>query len=135
MPDSIWSAIGQEDQVGHQPHHVARRPVLAGLLVVLLVEAADQLLEDGAHGVVVEAGQLDRAVAVQHRLGAEVDRRVQELLDERAQDVGLRQARDLVAELEVVEDLLHVGREAVEVGLEVGPELLLAGPRRAGRAA
>ena len=52
---------------------------------------------------------------------------VEELLDQRAEGVGLRQARDLVAELEVVEDLLHVGREAVEVGLEVGPQLLLAG--------
>jgi hypothetical protein len=33
----------------------------------------------------------------------------------------------LVAELEVVEDILDVGREAIEVGLEVGLELLLAG--------
>ena len=48
----------QEDQVGHQLHRVARRPVLAGFLVVLLVEAADELLEDRAHGVVVEAGCL-----------------------------------------------------------------------------
>jgi hypothetical protein len=55
---------GQEDQPRHQLHGVARRPVLAGLLVVLLVEAADQLLEDRAHRVVVEAGVLDRAVAV-----------------------------------------------------------------------
>ena len=45
----------QEDQVRHQLDGVARRPVLAGLLVVLLVEAADQLLEDRAHPVVVEA--------------------------------------------------------------------------------
>ena len=77
--------------------------------------------------VVVEAGMLHRAVAVQHRVGAQVDRRVEELLDQRAERVGLREARDLVAELEVLEDLLHVRREAVEVGLEVGLELLLAG--------
>ena len=37
---------GEEDERRHQPHGVARRPVLARLLVVLLVEAADQLLED-----------------------------------------------------------------------------------------
>ncbi len=53
---------GQKDEAGHQPHGVARGPVLAGLLVVLLVKAAHQLLKDGAHGVVVEAGQPDRAV-------------------------------------------------------------------------
>jgi hypothetical protein len=31
-----------------------------------------------------------------------------------------REAWNLVAELEVVEDMLHVGREAVQIGLEVG---------------
>ena len=49
----------QEDQRRHQLDRVARRPVLAGLLVVLLVEAADELLEHRAHRVVVEAGVLD----------------------------------------------------------------------------
>ena len=51
----------------------------------------------------------------------------EELLDQRAEGVGLGEPRDLVAELELLEDVLHVGREAVEVGLEVGLELLLAG--------
>jgi hypothetical protein len=55
---------------------------------------------------------------------AEVDVAVEELLDELAEDVGLDQGGDLVAELELVEDLLHVGREAVEVGFEVGLELV-----------
>ena len=52
---------------------------------------------------------------------------IEELLDQRAERIGLRQPRDLIAELEVVEDVLDVRREAVEVGLEVGLELLLAG--------
>jgi hypothetical protein len=34
--------------------YIARREVLAGFLVVFLIEAADQLFEDGAHGVVVQ---------------------------------------------------------------------------------
>ena len=55
---------GQEDQPRHQLHGIARRPVLARLFVVLFVEAAHQLLEDGAHSVIVEAGVLDRPVAV-----------------------------------------------------------------------
>ncbi len=117
----------QEDQLGHELHGVARCPVFARLLVVLLVEAADELLEDRAHRVVVEAGVLHRAVAVQHGVGAQVDVRREELLDERAERVGFGEPRDLVAELEVVQDVLDVGREAVEVGLEVGLELLLAG--------
>jgi hypothetical protein len=44
----------------------------------------------------------DLAVLVQHRRGAEVDRLVEELLDQPAEDVGLDQGRNLVAELELV---------------------------------
>ncbi len=55
--------------------------MLAGLLVVLLVEAPDQLLEDRAHPVVVETRYPDRAVGAQDGLRAEVDAVVQELLD------------------------------------------------------
>ena len=65
----------QEDQLRHELDGIARRPVLARLLVVLLVEAADQFLEDRAHRMVVEARMLHRTIAVQHRLRAEIDRR------------------------------------------------------------
>ena len=68
-----------------------------------------------------------RAVGVQYRVWAQVDVGRRQLLDQRAQGVGSGQARDLVAELEVVENILHVGREAVEISLEVGGELLAAG--------
>ena len=115
---------GLEDQLRHQPDRVARGPVLARLLVVLLVEAAHQLLEDRAHAVIVEPGMLHRAVAVAHRIGAQVEFGRGELLDQRAQGIGAGQPRNLVAELEVVEDVLHVGREPVEVGGEIGSELL-----------
>ena len=52
---------------------------------------------------------------------------VKELLDEAAKDVGIDQCGDLVAELELFQDLLDVRREAVEVGLEVRLELLCLG--------
>ena len=81
--------------------------MLAGLFVVLFVEATDELLEDSAHAMVVETR------------GGEVEAGVEVLLDQRAEGIGLGQSGDLIAELEVVEDLLHVGREAVEVRLEV----------------
>jgi hypothetical protein len=79
--------------------------------------------------MVVEAGVLHRPVRVQHGLGAQVDVRREELLDERAEGVGLREPRNLVAELELLEDVLYVRREPVEIGLEIGLELLLAGAR------
>ncbi len=71
--------------------------------------------EHGPHASVVQT------------LGTEVDVGRQELLDQRAEGVSLGEARNLVAELEVVEDVLHVRREAVQIRLEVGLELLLAG--------
>ena len=67
MPDSDRVLDGQEDQVGHQVDDVPGRPVLAGLLVVLLVELADQFLEDGPHAVIVQAGELDVPLAVEDR--------------------------------------------------------------------
>jgi len=63
----------QEDQLRHELDGIAWRPVLAGFLVVFFVEAADQFLEHRAHAVVVEAWVLDRTVAVEHGVRAEVD--------------------------------------------------------------
>ena len=118
---------GQEDQLCHQLDGVARRPVLTRLFVVLLVETAHQFLEDRAHGMVVEAGMLDRTIAVDDRSRAEVDVGRKQLLNQRTQCIGLGKARNLVAELEVLQDVLHVGRKAVQVCLKVSFELLLAG--------
>ena len=53
--------------------------------------------------MVVEARIPDRAVSVLYLGWAEVDVRRGELLDERTQGVGLREPRDLVTELEVLE--------------------------------
>ncbi len=88
---------GQEDQVGHQPHGVARGPVLAGLFVVVLVEFAHQLFEHRAHGVVVDAGR------------RQVDVGVEEFLDQGAEGVGAREGRQLVTKLEILQDVLDVG--------------------------
>jgi hypothetical protein len=60
--------------------------VLAGFLVVFLVEPTNEFLEDRAHGVIVHAGVLDRAIIIENGLGAEVDFRVEELRDERPEE-------------------------------------------------
>ncbi len=79
-----------KDQLRHQFDGIARCPVLAGLLVVRFVEAADQLFENRPHRMVVEAGVFHGAIAVQHWLGAEIDGRVEKLLDQGAENVGFR---------------------------------------------
>jgi hypothetical protein len=93
--------------------------VLAGLLIVLLVEAAHQFLEDRAHRVVVEAILLHRSIGIEDWIRAEVDRRIEELDDERSERIRLREARNLIPEFKVLENYLDVGREPVEIGFEV----------------
>jgi hypothetical protein len=59
--------------------------------------------------VVVQPRQLHGTVGAEHRSRAEIDVGGEQLVDQRAEGVGFRQTGDLVAELEVVEDLLNVG--------------------------
>ena len=54
------------------------------------------------------------------------DGAVNELLDQRTEGICLREPRDLVAELEVVEDPCTLGKKPFRIGLEVRPQLLLA---------
>ena len=93
--------------------------MLAGFLVVLLVEATHQLLEDCSHPMVVEARMLLTAVSIEYRVRTQVDARVKEPLDETAQCIGLRQPWNLVPKFKLLKDVLNVRRETVEVGLEV----------------
>ena len=55
--------------------------MLTCLLVVLFVEAADELLKYRPHPMVVEAWVLDRPVTVQDRIGTQVDVGRKELLN------------------------------------------------------
>ena len=119
----------QEDEPCHELHHVPGREVLSGLLIVLLIEAPYELFEDRTHAVVVQAFKAHGAVPVEDGIGAEIDGSVQELLQQGAHRMRLDQPGNLVAELELLQDLLDVGREAVEVRFEVGPEPLLLADR------
>ncbi len=56
----------------------------------------------------------------------EVNVGIEKLVDQRAEGVGFGQARHTVAELEIGEDVLNVGGEAVEVIQEILLKLLLA---------
>ena len=84
---------GRKHKVSHQLHNVAGRPVLTGFLIVGLVEAAHKLLEDGAHSMVVQTGEIAA------RLRAEVNVLADKLLDDRAENVSFDHRVDLIAEL------------------------------------
>ena len=76
--------------------------------------------------MIVESRLLRRTIAVQNGGKTQIDRRIKKLLNQGAERIGFGEARELIAELEVIEDLLYVGREAVEICLKIRPELLLA---------
>jgi hypothetical protein len=67
----------EEDEVGHEADGIAGGPVLAGLLVIVFIELADELFEDGAHRVIVDSR------------GGEVDFGVEKFADEGAEGIGL----------------------------------------------
>ena len=109
---------GRKHKVSHQLHNVAGRPVLTGFLIVGLVEAAHKLLEDGAHSMVVQTGEIAA------RLRAEVNVLADKLLDDRAENIGFDHRVDLVSKLELVQNFLHVRRKAVEICFKIRLELL-----------
>ena len=75
----------------------------------------------------MHAWMLHRAFVIKDGIGAEINIGIEELTVERAESIGFGEGRDLFTELEVREDVLAVGREAAEAGLDVVLELLLCG--------
>ncbi len=106
----------------HQLDDFARGEVLSGLLVVFLVELADEFLEDVSHAEIGQAGEL-AAVRADGVVVGEIDVRGHEFLDDAVEGIRLAHFPDLVAEIELGDDLGDVGAEAVEVVVEVRFEL------------
>ena len=86
---------------------------------VLLIELAEQLLEECAHGVVVDARQAHIAVLVEDGVDAKVDAVVGKLLDDGAETACVGEVVHLLLELELLDDVLHVVAEAIEILQEV----------------
>ena len=94
-----------EQDAHHQSDDLARREMVPRGLVGQLVETADEVLEDEPH------------LLVRHRARVQVE--VAELRDDEVEDVRLPHPLDLVLELEEVENVAHVAREALDVADEV----------------
>ena len=110
-----------KDKVGHQFHNITGRPVFAGFLVVLLVELTDQFLENRTHAVVVQAGMLEDGFLfiLINRIGTEVNIRGHELFNHRTENVRLNHGIDLIAELELLQNLLYIRRESVKICFKI----------------
>src|ERR1017187_8634795 len=87
------------------------------------IKSGHYLLYDCACGT---GGMLTVGEETLRAIGAKRGQQVECLLYQRADRIGFGQRLELISELEVIEDVLNVGREAVEVILEIGEQLLLA---------
>ena len=113
---------GLDEQVDHELDDLARGEVLAGLLVVLFVELADEFLEDVTHAEICEAGHLP-AIRRCGVVRAEIDLRRNELLQHAKEGIGLVHLPNLCGQVELGDDLADVVAVAVEVVGEIGNEL------------
>ena len=124
-----------KDKVCHQLNNITGRPVFAGFLVIFLVELTDQFLENRTHTVVVQTGMLENGLflILVHRIRAEVDVRRYKFFNDCAENVCLDHGVDLIAELELLQNLLHIRRETVQIGFKIRFQGLLL--RTAGKVA
>ena len=99
--------VAGQQQVDHEMDDVAGREVLARVLVQRLVELPDELLEDCAHGEVVDD------VRVEVHLG------VAEALHDQEEQARLVELADGVVEVELLQHLAHVGAEPGDVVAQV----------------
>ena len=97
---------------------IARGEVLARLLVVLLVEAAQQFLKYRAHVDVGQGGQRE-TVGVARLLVGEVDVRVGDFLNHREQAVVVGELAGFGVILKIPQHVAHILAVAVEVFDEV----------------
>ena len=75
--------------------------------------------------MIIKRLQLFGAILIQNRLIAEVDAWIDKFLNEQPKPILLGKTRNLISEMEFVNDFLHILRESIEVVDEVLPELLL----------
>ena len=94
-----------EQNAHHQSDDLARRKMVAGGLVGQFVETPDEVLEEEPH------------LLVRHRVRVQVD--IAKLRDDEVENVGLAHPLNLVLELEEIEDIAHIPREALDVADEV----------------
>ena len=116
-----------KDKVSHQFNNITGRPVFAGFLIVFLVELTDQFLENRTHAVVVQTGMLEDGpfFILVYRVWAEVNIRGYKFFNNCAENVCLDHGIDLITELELLQNLLHIRRKAVKICFKVRFQCLL----------
>ena len=111
-----------KDKICHQFNDISGRPVFACLLVVFLIELADQFLKNRTHAVIIQSRMLHQSLSIVliNWLRREVNIRRNKFLNHRPQNIRLDHRVNLIAKLELLQNLLHIRGETVQVRLKVG---------------
>ena len=115
---------GLKNEVGHQVDHLAGGEVFACFLVVFFVEFADEFFKDIAHAQVAQ-GREFAAIGIGFFKRGQVDAGGSEFFEYVQQNVLSGHVAHLAFEFELLDDLLHVGTEAIQVVFKVGLQDLL----------
>ena len=116
-----------KDKVCHQFNNITGCPVFPCFLVVVLIEFANQFLKNRTHTVIVQSGVLHDSLGIIliDRLWGEVDIRRDKFLNHRPQNIRLNHRVNLVAELELLQDFLYIGRKTIQISFKVSFQRLL----------
>ena len=91
------------------------------LLVVFFVEAANKLLENRPHTVIVKTGCFQDSffLVFVDGIGREIYVRGDKFFDNCSQNISFNHSVYLIAELKLVQNLLHIGGEAVQIAFKI----------------
>ena len=116
-----------EDKIRHEFNDIPRRPVLSSFLVVVFVEAPDQLLKYCTHAMIVQGWMLENLfiLILVNRIWRQVYIRGDELLDYSTKNVSIDHCGYLAAELELLQDVLDIRGEPIKISFEISFQRLL----------
>ena len=125
---SILNLIGHrhENEISHELNNVTRSPVFTSFLIVFFVETSDQLLEDGTHAVVIQTRMAHDGfgLILPHRIRAQVNVGGHKFLNDGTEDISIHHRVNLIAKFELIQNDLHIRREAIQISDEVCLERL-----------
>ncbi len=101
-----------EQQINHQFDHFPGSEMLSGFLIGLLRADANQFFKYQPHLHIV------------HSLGAQIELVIHKFFDYQIEQIGILQAGDLFGKRKVFYNFLYIGREIIDVGLQIDSDVI-----------
>ena len=95
--------------------------MFTSLFVVCLIESSNQFFKNSAHAVVIQSRQLNLRFCIisVNRIRTKVDIRRNKLLNDSTKDISFDHCVNLISELELCQNFLHIRREAIKIRFKI----------------